>query len=276
MAIMAAGLFSFHDLRANEIGNFSTEHFECAGNRSTVFLPDSAREKNELLPVIVFGHGWLHTLTHYESTFAELARHRIAIVFPESEDNIFYPDHARLVKLFLNSTACAMARYKSIFDTNHITFAGHSLGAKVAALAAASMLDSSVIRPQGLFLLEPSLNGDDAAFAQQFRKISTKISVAIVYAVGDNVAPLKESKLIYDLTPSPQKELLILQNQTVDHFWPVTNYFMVRWGGLVGPLHRAYLWPWLMDMAHNVRPTVKAGMEVQGVNISVLKPSGWN
>jgi pimeloyl-ACP methyl ester carboxylesterase len=256
--------------------SFKQDTVQCGDHSVVVFLPlDDSAMPRESAPVVVFGHGWLLSLQHYQSTLQELAKAGIVVIFPSFGSNWLRADHFEMAHQYLSQTICVLVRYRKSVDFQRITFAGHSLGAKVAALAAAGASEAGREFPQNLLLLETALGGDEENFAREFAKLSPKVAVLVVHAKGDSIARQSESQLVYDTAPGLKKELLNLESTNVGHDWPMTNYFLMGlWGGLVGPLHTMYLWPWLKTMANNDLPSIDKDQQVPGVPVDVIRPHG--
>lgn len=171
--------------------------------------------KPGVLPVLFFVPGkQLHktgsllspTLGHaYQAMLEHVARRGYVVVFVRVENLATDCDHGKMADYLLAATQKLFEKV-SVADKDRVAFAGHSMGAKVALLAAAKTLnddkDGKWVNPQAVFAFNLSNEKppvclapwQDAAAALAYVDAKSPVRFTFVQTHGDKVAPYLDPK----------------------------------------------------------------------------------
>ncbi|MBN1136187.1 MAG: dienelactone hydrolase family protein [Anaerolineae bacterium] len=158
-------------------------------------------------PAISFGHGWLITPPHYQSTLGHLATWGYLVVATESYTNLFpnhqlYADDMRhcLTYLEVENADAGSWLYQQV-DVAHLGLSGHSMGGGASVLAAAADPRVRAVVTLAAAETNPSAIAAVAGVA---------VPVRLVGASDDAIAPVaSHTGPIYDNANPPRQLPLV-------------------------------------------------------------------
>lgn len=186
--------------------------------------PTTSRALSAPYPVFLFGHGKqlyggsllapFQPLDLFYAAFLEhIARKGYIAAFPQMEAGLFDGDRRAQASRYLSTLAWLLA-HEPLADTRRVIFAGHSMGADVALLAAAlagrGILPDLAI-PPAVLAIAPV---DEAVVHAALPALPPGTSVTLVTGDADTIAPPSGVLALGTAIPGPHRQVIEL---TSDH-----------------------------------------------------------
>lgn len=182
--------------------------------------------------------GLIGQLGHAYKAFCEhVAQQGVIVAFVRVETGVTDGDHARMAKDLLEAQAKLFASI-STADPDRLAYAGHSMGAKVAVLAATTAIDED---PKGAHAdpkLVVTMNFSnekpplgvyvDAAEKAEGIAADSKVFFDLLTTADDAIAPLDvagkpNTQALYDALKMPTRQIIVLHGTGKDDPNPKTN-----------------------------------------------------
>jgi dienelactone hydrolase len=154
-------------------------------------------------PAISFGHGFLQTVSRYQSTLQHLATHGYIVIASESESGLF-PSHANFASdlsrslTYLEQQNITSSSFLfGMVDSKRFGMGGHSMGGGASLLAAASDVRVRTVAPEAPAETTPSAV---AASGSLF------VPLMIIAGDADSIVPTgTNGQLMYNATRTPRQ-----------------------------------------------------------------------
>jgi len=178
------------------------------------------------------GHAYMALLEH-------IARRGYIVAFVRVENGLTDCDHGKMANNLLEATQ-KLFEVVSLADKDRVAFAGHSMGAKIAILAAAKTLNDDKkgkwVDPEAVFAFNVSNEKpticlapwQDASAAVKYIDAASKVRFTFVQTEDDKVAPYKDKTkpnalAIYNNLKVKWRQLIILHGTGKDDPNPATD-----------------------------------------------------
>lgn len=199
-----------------------------------------------VMPVLFFVHGkQLYDGNGFPAEFAQpyrkylnhVASHGYIVAFVRVEQSLLDADHNRMASDLLKATKVLFDKV-TVGNQAKVAFAGHSMGAKIAALAAAKTLQDDAkneyVDPTAVLAFavsnEPPPIGAFVDAQQDLFKLPANIPTWFTFATGDDdgIATWKDpgkpnAKALYDALKTQKKQLIIVQGTGPNDPNPATS-----------------------------------------------------
>jgi predicted esterase len=226
------------------------ESFRVNGRTIDFFAPKEAREKNQKVPLIVFGHGQAIGVDGYMDSFVHIARKGVAVSFVEYDSGFFDQDWKRMGADFKTLAQKTLEKYADILDPEQVVFAGHSKGAYVALVAAGLQ----PVKVSSIVLFAPA--GYERDLISQ---VSPQVPVSIIYGRSDSIIKVDLVNEIYARLPSQKKQFISVIDYKVkpdlkaDHFFMLNKRYFFGGRDGITPYHYFGFWKWLLGSAWDLQ-----------------------
>ena len=220
----------------------------CAGRDVSIYEPTGAT-KGQTFPVVVYGHGQALGRAEYDSTFQHLAKKGVVVLFPTYDTGFFDQDWSRMAHDFVTLSECALKGVPAA-NASQVIFSGHSKGAYVSSIAAATAWQmNSIVKPRSVVLFE------SAGYLASSTQVDPSVVYTIVFGDADSVVKRSDSEELFAHLPCKYKQFITFRSYpsgpSADHFWPLTK--STFFGGQ-GPNETHYYgsWKWLVAAANDL------------------------